>query len=181
MFDSERVGWVSWVSSGFLLACGVYWSLAAALSAAPTSALPGGVEGGPELRVLEEAVSRAPDDAEALAALAESYLERSAPGLAQAALDRAPPAVQRYARVADLRARSLVDLGLAGPALAAEERALEACGVEACSNAMLARAERRLRWLRELARLNVDDTLADPVAATLAYRFATREVRLAVP
>jgi hypothetical protein len=180
VFDSGAWrGW-RWVTSVFLVAGGAYWLSAVPLSATPTleadAASPG-------LAPLEEAVSRAPANIEALAALAESYLERSAPGLAQAALDRAPDALRGRARIADLRARSLFDLGLVAPALASQERALEACSnrAESCSNAMLARAERRARWLRELARLRVDDNLADPAAASLAYRLATREVRLAVP
>jgi len=178
VLDSERVRWVRWVTSGLLAAWGAYWVAAVPLDAAPTSAIK---KADPEVAALEAVVSRAPSNVEALTALAESYLEREAPGLAQAALDRAPPEVQGRARVADLRARSLVDRGFVAPALASEERALQICGKEQCSTALLARAERRLRWLRELARLKVDDNLADPVAATLAYRLATREVRLAVP
>jgi hypothetical protein len=179
---------------GLLVAMAVYGVLASPLAASPTLA---GQELGPELEPLEVAVSQSPDDAGALEALVEAYLDRSAPGLAQAALYRAPPAVRGLARVADLEARSLSALGLTELALASQERALLACvsaathsfgagapndnGTPICSNRMLVHAERRVRWLRELVRLNVDDRLPGSAAASLAYRLAVREVRLAVP
>lgn len=150
----------------------------AAAAPMPASVIAAGRDLGPELAPLEVAVSRNPADANALHALADAYLERAAPGLAQAALDRAPAAVQISARIADARARSLTDLGLPEPALAAQQRALEACAEEACPPAMLARAERRARWLKELVRLGVEDSLADPEKTELAYRLAMREVRL---
>jgi hypothetical protein len=169
-----------WNVGGLLSAMAVYGVLASPLAASPTLA---GEDLGPELQSLEVAVSQSPDDADALEALVEAYLDHSAPGLAQAALYRAPPSVRRLGRVADLEARSLSALGLAELALASQERALLACGEEssACSNAMLVHAERRARWLRELVRLNVDDRLSGSAAASLAYRLAVREVRLALP
>jgi hypothetical protein len=154
---------------------------AACLAAAtpmPASAIAAGRDLGPELTPLEVAVSRNPADAKALQSLADAYLERSAPGLAQAALDRAPTRIRESAPIADARARSLSDLGLPEPALAAQQQALEACAEETCSPAMLARAERRARWLKELVRLGVEDSLADPEKTLLAYRLAVREVRL---
>jgi hypothetical protein len=165
---------------GLVLAMAVYGVLASPLAASPTLA---GQELGSELAPLEVAVSQSPDDADALEALVEAYLDRSAPGLAQAALYRAPPAVRGLARVSDLEARSLSALGLAEQALASQERALLACAQPSasCSNRMLVHAERRVRWLRELVRLKVDDRLPGSAAASLAYRLAVREVRLAVP
>jgi hypothetical protein len=165
---------------GLLVALVVYGVLASPLAASPTLA---GQDLGPELQALEVAVSRSPDDAHALEALVEAYLERAAPGLAQAALYRAPAALRGSARVADLEARSLSTLGRAEEALERQERALLACAEvsERCSNRMLVHAERRLRWLRELVRLKVDDRLPGSAAASLAYRMAVREVRLAVP
>jgi hypothetical protein len=165
---------------GLLAVVAAYALLASPLAASPTLA---GGELGAELQALEVAVSRSPDDADALESLVDAYLERSAPGLAQAALYRAPPAIRGLARVADLEARSLSALGLAEEALASQERALKGCSEsrEPCSNAMLVHAERRVRWLRELVRLSLDDRLPDSAAASLAYRLAVREVRLAVP
>jgi hypothetical protein len=165
---------------GLLVALAVYGVLASPLAASPTLA---GKDLGPELQALEVVVSRSPDDTGALEALVEAYLERSAPGLAQAALYRAPAALRSSARVADLEARSLSGLGLAEQALASQERALLACAhpTETCSNRMLVHAERRVRWLRELVRLKVDDRLPGSAAASIAYRLAVREVRLAVP
>jgi len=197
-----------------LAAFGAYVALASPVTASPTLA---GRDLGPELEPLEVAVSRSPENADALEALAEAYLEHSAPGLAQAALYRAPPPVRSLARVSDLEARALSGFGLAKDALASQERALEACsthtvepepfgagapndngtaagapnenrtaapnenGTATCSNAMLVHAERRVRWLRELVRLKADDRLPSSAAASLAYRLAVREVRLAVP
>jgi hypothetical protein len=167
--------------AGLLTIGAAYSLLACPLAPAPTLA---GHDLGPELQALEVAVSRSPDDADALQSLVEAYLARSAPGLAQAALDRASPAIHGLARVADLEARSLSALGLAEAALVSQERAIATCTEsrsEPCSNAMLVHAERRVRWLRELVRLSVDDRLPGSAAASLAYRLAVREVRLAVP
>jgi hypothetical protein len=165
---------------GLLVALAVYGVLASPVAASPTLA---GQKLGPELQALEVVVSRSPDDADALEALVDAYLERSAPGLAQAALYRAPAALRSSARVADLEARSLSGLGLEEQALASQERALLACAPPSasCSNRMLVHAERRVRWLRELVRLKVDDRLPGSAAASIAYRLAVREVRLAEP
>jgi hypothetical protein len=164
-----------WVS-GAALAAAV--TCLAGSATTPAAGIAAGRNLGPELAPLETAVSKNPGDPAALETLVEAYLERQAPGLAEAALDRAPLELKQRAKIADARARVLTELGLPEPALAWEERVFEACNLEPCSAALLARAERRARWLRELVRLGVDDALLDPEKTFLAYRLAVREVRL---
>ena len=177
-FEREIGLWMDYRwATGVVLAAAV--TCLAGSGTTPAARTLAGQNLGPELAPLEVQVSRNPRDLEALETLVEAYLERQAPGLAGAALDRAPLELKQRARIADARARVLTELGLPGPALAAEERVFEACEVEACSTALLARAERRARWLRELVRLGVEDSLDDPERALLAYRLAVREVRLA--
>src|SRR5688572_18116717 len=66
---------------------------------------------GAHLEQLEARVSRFPGDAAALEELTETYLAHDAPGLAQAALERAPQKVKESPRIADVRARALWGLG----------------------------------------------------------------------
>ncbi|MBI3205944.1 MAG: hypothetical protein HYZ29_30690 [Myxococcales bacterium] len=133
---------------------------------------------GPEVAAIEARVSAHPEDAAALAALADAYLEHSAPGLAQAALARAPRSIRDLPPIADARARTLWQLGFAEPALEAQRRMLDTCTVVHCSPALLGRAQRRERLLSELVRRGVDDPLRDPARSELAYRVSMREVTL---
>jgi hypothetical protein len=125
-------------------------------------------------------VSRHPADRAALEALAEAYLAGGAPGLAVSAIDRAPDQVKGVVRIADARARALTELGRPEAALATQRRVLEACEKTSCSPSLVARAERRARWLGELVRQGIDP-LAEPERTLLAYRVAVREVRLDGP
>ena len=133
---------------------------------------------GAEVGALEARVSAHPGDAAALAQLADAYLEHSAPGLAQAALARAPSAVRDLPPIADARARTLWQLGFAEAALEAQRRMLDTCTVVTCSPSLLGRAQRRERLLSELVRRGVDDPIRDPHRSELAYRVSMREVTL---
>jgi len=112
--------------------------------------------------------------------LTEAYLAGGAPGLAVSAIDRAPEEVRETVGIADARARALTELGRPEAALATQRRVLEACAKAACSPNLVARAERRARWLGELVRQGIDP-LAEPERTLFAYRVAVREVRLDGP
>lgn len=133
---------------------------------------------GPETAALEARASAAPDDAEALVALTHHYLDHSAPGLAQAALDRAPQSVRELPRVADARARTLWAMGFVPAALELQRSVLADCEVRACSRSLVGRAQRRERLLSELVRLGVEDPKLSPDRALVAYWRSSREVRL---
>lgn len=144
----------------------------------PASRIVAGRDLGPELASLEARVSRDPGDADALRTLVDAYLERRAPGLAQAALDRAPGAVRELPAIADARARTLSTLGKSDVALSVQEQVLAACAARPCSPELLGRARRRARFLSEMVRLGVDDPREQPELALVAYRRSSREARL---
>jgi hypothetical protein len=150
----------------------------AASSVSPPAPALAGRDLGPELTPLEARVSAHPNDSAALEELAEEYLTRGAPGLAQAALDRAPEAVRARPAIADARARSLSELGLARLALTAQKDVLSSCEQQPCSRGLVGRAERRARFLTQMVRLGVEDPSEQPNRALLAYRLAVREVSL---
>ncbi len=136
--------------------------------------------GGTALEALEAQVSRAPGDADALYDLAEIYLNHDAPGLAQAALERAPQELQMTPRIADARARVLWGLGATELALEVERSVLDSCQTRACPVSLVVHAERRKRLFTEVLRLGVEDPKEDPNRVLLAYRLSTREVTLVV-
>jgi hypothetical protein len=144
----------------------------------PASPIVAGRALGPELGALETKVSREPTDANALHTLVEAYLEHRAPGLAQAALDRAPPQIRDFPMIVDARARTLSALGRADIALDVQERVLVACASLPCSHELLGRAERRARFLTEMVKLGVDDPRDEPELAMVAYRRSSRQARL---
>jgi hypothetical protein len=144
----------------------------------PAKRLIAGNDLDPGLAALEADVSLRPDDAQALRALVETYLEHRAPGLAQAALDRAPAQLRDLPAIADARAQTLAALGRADIALGLEQRVLASCAEEPCSFALMGRATRRARFLSEMVRLGVDDPRAQPELALVAYRRSSREARL---
>lgn len=146
----------------------------------PSPAVIGRGLGGPELEALEARVSREPRDSSALYDLAETYLAHDAPGLAQAALERAPQKLRETPRIADVRARALWGLGSAELALKVQRSMLDACERQHCSPALLARAQRREWLFAEMVRVGIDDPKEDPNRVLLAYRRSTREVTLDV-
>lgn len=166
---------VRW-SMAALLGLAVLWQIARAST--PPAAAVVGRNLDPKLAELEARVSENPGDSEALSALVDAYLVHSAPGLAQAALERAPREVRELPHVADARARTLWELGLSQHALDVERGVLSSCESKPCSPSLVGRAQRRERMLAELVRLGVDDPERDPNLALLAYRRSTREVSL---
>lgn len=149
-----------------------------ATSSTPASPAIVGHDLGPETARLEARAGAHPDDTNALVELADHYLEHGAPGLARAALDRAPASARREPRVADALARTSFDLGWVPQALALQRGVLKSCSERPCSLDLIGRAQRRERMLSELHRLGVEDPRTDPNRALVAYWRSTREVRL---
>lgn len=168
----EHVRWTALT----LVGLGGLWI--AASSGAPTAPALVGQGLGPEVAALEARVSAHPEDGAALAELTSHYLDRSAPGVAYAALERAPRAVRAEPAIADARARALMQLGFTQAALEAQRKMLDSCTEAQCSPALLGRAQRRERLLSELARHGVEDPKQDPNLTLLAYRISMREVTL---
>jgi hypothetical protein len=146
----------------------------------PARAIEAGRLENASVSALEAKVGADPNDPVLLQQLVDAYLERDAPGLAQAALDRAPSEVRDLPEVAHRRARALTELGHPQLAFAAEQVAMAGCTRGECSPVLAAHSARRLAWLREMLRLDVEDPRRDPERALLAYRLASREVRLQV-
>lgn len=165
-----------WVSGAVALLSICWLGASAATPATPL------VANGHEraLARLEARVALHPHDAHALAQLADAYLERSAPGLAEAALEHAPAAVREEPRIADARARALSLLGKPRLALEVQRSVLARCDESPCPRALAARASQRAGWLAELIRMGVRDPERQPRLAELAYRRSVREVALDV-
>src|SRR5215208_5796143 len=98
-----------WTLIGLLGSAGLW--LAAFSTCNPAMPALVGQNMGPEIAELEAYVSAHPEDANALARLSHLYLDHAAPGLAQAALDRAPVEVREVPSVGDARVRTLSELG----------------------------------------------------------------------
>lgn len=133
-----------------------------------------------EVAALEEKVGKDPTNAVLLHALVEAYLLRNAPGLAQAALDRAPPDVRYQPSIADQRVRTLTLLGHPQLAFAAQNAVLAECSRSECTHELVGRGQHRLEWLRQILELDIADPRAEPQRAQLAYRLASRQVTLEV-
>jgi hypothetical protein len=131
--------------------------------------------------LLEEQAAASPADAARVRELAQSYLDAHAPGMALAAIERAPAAVRSEPTVEHLYARALLDQGRSADALAAERRVLAHCAdpspeAPVCSTYLIASATRRAEILEQLVTLGVEDANAHPEASSLAYHNATRQV-----
>jgi hypothetical protein len=130
-----------------------------------------------------------PGDAEAMRALAQTYLDAAQPGLVLALFDAASPAIRAEARTQHIYARALLDQGRNADALAVEANVVTACTPlsegpsrsPGCDAALLASALRRASILEELVTRGVEDTRAHPEASFVAYQNATREARMATP
>lgn len=131
---------------------------------------------GPEILALEARVSQSPDDADALASLAQHYVDRDAPGMAIAALSRAPESVRSNARVSHAWAVALMHEGKASEALDQENRALSACSSEPCAPWMVASALRHHGFLSALVDHGVEDYRRDPDATLAAYGRVSRNL-----
>ncbi|HEU5074337.1 MAG TPA: hypothetical protein VFU02_09190 [Polyangiaceae bacterium] len=133
-----------------------------------------------EVAALEAEVGKDPTNAVVLHALVEAYLQRQAPGLAQAALDRAPPEVRHQPSIADQRVRTLTSLGHPQLAFAAQNAVLAECSRSECTHELVGRGRHRLEWLRQLLEMDIADPRTEPNRALLAYRLASRQVTLEV-
>ena len=133
-----------------------------------------------EVAALEAEVGKDPTNAVVLHALVEAYLARKAPGLAQAALDRAPPEVRHQPSIADQRVRTLTLLGRPQLAFVAQNAVLAECSRSACTRELVGRGRHRLEWLRQLLEMDIADPRMEPNRALLAYRLASRQVVLEV-
>lgn len=156
--------------------------LATGLSQARTPARPivAGQHLDAEIATLEAEVGKDPTNAVVLHVLVEAYLARKAPGLAQAALDRAPQAVRHQPSIADQRVRTLTLLGHPQLAFVAQNAVLAECSRSECTRELVGRGRHRLEWLRQLLEMDVADPRVEPNRALLAYRLASRQVTLEV-
>ena len=109
--------------------------------------------------------------------LAQGYLDAASPGLALNVIDVAPKALREDPRVQHTYARALIDSGRASDALAVEETVLHTCDLQGCDSWLLASAMRRADILKELEKVGVDDVMAHPESAAVAYHAATRQAR----
>ncbi len=141
--------------------------------------------------LLEEEAAAAPLSADRVERLAQAYLDARQPGMALAAVERAPADLRaRRPGLEHLYARALLDQGRSADALAAERRVLASCretdgakvqaDVSACSSWLVASATRRAEILEQLVQLGIDDMNAHPEASSLAYHNATRQVSFSV-
>jgi hypothetical protein len=148
---------------------------------------------GPFTETVREREARAaarPGDPDTDRALAQAYLDVGQPGLAVALLRDAAIATGDTGgvRTRHLYGRALIEDGKGLEALSIEQRVVAACAPLAegepapagCDAALLASALRRVDILRELAAMGVSDVVAHPEAGLIAYRNATREVRVAM-
>lgn len=136
------------------------------------------------LASLEEraALSR---DAESVGKLAAAYLERDQPGLASAAIQNAPPAIQAVPEIAHLHARALLHRGKVPEALAMARQVEASCGASmeapgssgACPAWLIARSARQLAFLEEMSSAGIEDPGANPDGARAAFDRSSREVR----
>jgi thioredoxin-like negative regulator of GroEL len=131
---------------------------------------------GSEVSQLENTVAAHPEDGDALFSLSRSYLERGSPGLALAALDRAPEPVRQSARIAHLRSVALLHEGRASEALVSERAVIASCEKQHCAPWLLASALRHEQFLAELVEQGVEDYKRDPDATEIASRKLSRNV-----
>ena len=125
---------------------------------------------------MEAAYAAQPDES-SLRALAQGYLDAASPGLALDVIASAPKALQDDPRIQHTYARALIDSGRASDALAIEENVLHTCETQGCDSWLLASAMRRADILKEMGKLGVDDAVAHPESAAVAYHAATRQAR----
>lgn len=129
------------------------------------------------LAQMESDAVRAPS-AGNVAKLAHAYLDRGHPGLAAAAIARAPEEVRASPEVAHAEARALLLRGKAAEALAVARDAEGKCEDGACPAWLVARTSRQVAFLKELTAAGVEDPEVDPEATRAAYDKSLRSVRL---
>jgi len=119
---------------------------------------------------LEDAVARNPDDRGSLLRLSELYLERDAPGLAIAALYRAPAHVRQQPEVAHALGRAWLHEGRASEALASQQAVLSSCRAAPCSPWLVASALRHQQFVQALVSRGIEDYRRDPEGTVAAYQ-----------
>jgi hypothetical protein len=119
---------------------------------------------------LEFKVARNPSDRASLLRLADLYLDRDAPGLAIAAIQRAPSNVRDDPEVAHALGRAWLHEGHASNALAAQQSVLSACSDAPCAPWLVASALRHERFLSALLRRGIEDYRQDPDGTVAAYQ-----------
>lgn len=124
----------------------------------------------PEVAAMEDEVALDPDSVEKLEALCSAYLERKSPGLALAAIHRAPEEVRDQPQVSYHWARALLYEGHASDALARQRKVLADCQDASCSAWLTASAMRQEAFLAALVSHGVEDYRRDPGKTVEAYR-----------
>ncbi len=129
---------------------------------------------------LEERAARSPDDAGAVVALAQAFVDRGSPGMALAVLERSPSVLERSPAAADVASAALIGVGDNARALAMAHKAMSRCDEGACAGVLMARVAQREEMLSALVAAGINDLGANPEGAEVAYRRAVRQVRIAL-
>lgn len=119
---------------------------------------------------LEARVATEPSDRPSLLRLVDLYLDRDAPGLAIAAVQRAPQDVQSDPEIQHALGRAWLYEGHASEALAAQQHALSSCAQSHCSPWLIASALRHQSFLTALRSRGIEDYRRDPDGTIAAYR-----------
>jgi hypothetical protein len=131
-----------------------------------------------EVQTLENEAAANPS-AESVRNLASAYLDRNEPGLASAALDRAPADQRDEPALGYVVARTLYAQGHVGKARAALEDVERACAQKsACPAWLVAKTSRQAAFLRALDEAGVEDPAAAPEAARAALERSRRSDRV---
>jgi len=131
-----------------------------------------------DLDALEAEVAASPE-LDGVSRLAAAYLDRNQPGLAIAAIERAPAAAQDAPALSLLRSRALFGMAQPVEALAVLDAGRERCRVgEQCPDWLVARLHRNHAFVEAVVAAGIEDPARDPEATMQAYRSSTREVRL---
>lgn len=111
--------------------------------------------------------------------LAAAYLDRNQPGLAIAAIERAPLADQDAPSLSILRSRALFSMAQPREALAVLDEGRARCQAEGqCPMWLTAQLAHHRAFVAEVVAAEIEDPIRQPEATMQAYRRSTREVRL---
>lgn len=131
-----------------------------------------------EVQSLENEAARNPS-ADSVRNLATAYLDRNEPGLASAALDRAPVDAREEPALGYVVARTLYAQGHVDQALAALEGVERSCTEKAsCPAWLVAKTTRQAAFLRALDEAGIQDPAAAPEAAQAALARSRRADRV---
>lgn len=133
------------------------------------------------LSALEGDAARDPS-IEHIGALSAAYLERNQPGLASAAIDKAPADVKAAPEIAYLSARAHFLRGNLQKALASAEQVQQTCGekagnANACPAWLVAKTERQLAFFRGMNALGIENPYTNPELTRAAYERSQHEIR----